>query len=397
MAFLKESFESFNMIYETILYGDGIHDDTDAIRERLKCGGHVILSKGVYLISDTLYIPENTYFQLQMGAVVRLADGACCCMLKNEVGYGRNITIEGGIWDGNNSTQKRGKVYPDKPFFMGIVMRFEEVTDLCIKNLTVKDPESYAIQIRNVDRFTVENITFDFNMLRPNMDGVHIQGKARNGVVRNIKGATNDDMIALNCDDGYDDGEKGIIAQGDIENIIIDGIFADNGYTGVRMLSCGSKMRNVAIRNVFGTYRFYGISFTHHDIIPGAPVWFDGIVLENIFASKPPQDPPVDRKFIDGIDRVYGEGCHDGAVRYAPIIWFASGIRCGNIIIRNLNRIEEAITDARTIQIDENVHIKQLYLSGISQKFISCLPPSLIDNRGKIDVFIKDIQESEEL
>ncbi len=373
------------MSFQHQLFGDGIHDDTAAIRERLAVGGLVTLEAGTYLISDTLYIRSHTHFLLRQGAVLRLADNACCCMLTNEAGSGLCITVEGGIWDGNNYSQKRGKITADKPYFMGIVMRFDGVQDLTVRNLTVKDPESYAMQLRNADRFTVENITFDFNMLKPNMDGVHVQGKARNGVIRNIKGATNDDMVALNCDDGYDDGEKAVITQGDIENILVDGIFADNGYTGVRLLSCGSVMRNVTIRNVFGTYRFYGVSFTHHDTIPGAPVWFDGIYLDGIFASKPPQTPPVDRKFIDSIDRAYGEGCHAGAVRYAPIIWFAEGVRCGKVTVANLHRVEDAVTEARTVQIDANVHIEHLVLNNLSQRFCACAEPPLLSNSGTVD------------
>lgn len=370
------------------LYGDGEHDDTAGIQAGLDLRGEVVIPEGKYCISNSLVVGDDTALILSFGAEIFLADGACCFMLKNE-GCGkektnRRITVEGGIWNGNNRAQKRGKIHQGKPYFMGPVMRFENVEDLNIRNLTVKDPESYAMQITGADRFTVENISFDFNMLRPNMDGVHIQGRARNGFIRNIKGATNDDLVALNCDDAYDDGNNLGVKQGIIENISIDGLYADNGYTAVRLLSCGSPMKNVSVRNIFGTYRFYGISFTHHNIVPGAPSLFDGISIENVFCSKHPQQPDADRRFIDSVDIPYGKGTHEKSIKFNPVIWFAEGIRCGNVSISGVYRNEEADTEAPTIQIDRNVVIEHLVLNDIHQKFTRCPEIPLIKNAGEV-------------
>ena len=271
---------------------------------------------------------------------------------------------------------------------MGVVMRLEGVEELLIRDLTIRNPEAYAMQLKDVDRFTVDNISFDFNMLKKNMDGVHVQGPARNGYIRNIRGATNDDQVALNCDDYYDDGYQRVNSKGDIENIVIDGVYADNGYTGVRLLSCSSVMRNIVVRNIFGTYRFYGVSFTHHNIFPGAPVWFDGVRVENIFCAKHPQTPPVDRRYIDGIDSYYGKGCHDHHIKHAPIIWFAHGVTCGTISISGVHRIEEAVTEAPTIQIDEEVSIERLVISDVMQRFVNCPEIPIFVNRGRIEKLI---------
>ena len=378
------------------LYGDGIHDDTAAIQEILDNEFSLNLYKGTYLISETLFVGDNTHIILGSNVTIRLADGANCIMLANrELGSDKknyNITIEGGIWDGNNVSQIRGKTSSHKRYNGGQIMRFEGIEDLFIRNITFKDPETYAIQILYADRFTVENITFDYNMLRVNMDGVHIQGPARNGYINNIKGATNDDLVALNCDDGYDDFDKGYnegcVTQGDIENITVENLYADNGYTAVRLLSCGSVLKNVNIRNIYGTYRFYGVSFTHHNIVPNAFSYFDNINIDGVFCSKPPQNPPVDRKFINIIDETYGAGVHDGAVRTAPVIWFANGINCGNISIRNVNRIEEAVTEAPTISIEENVKIERLTISNITQKFFVCDEVPAIKNLGEIGKYM---------
>lgn len=365
-------------------------DNTEELQQLFDKRGDVFIKSGKYIISNTLVIHDYTRLTLAHDAVIRLADNASCLMLKNDCCYkngsNHHIIVEGGTWDGNNVTQTRGKVYADKPYNMGVLMRFENVFDLTVRDLVIKDPESYAMQFRFADRFTVENITFDYNMEKLNMDGVHINGPARNGVIRNIKGATNDDLVALNCDDGYDDGEEFIFTKGNIENITVDGLFADNGYTAVRLLSCGSTMRNISIKNIFGTYRFNGISFTHHNIFPGEKSNFDNIFVENVFCTKPPKGFIIDQKIIDVIDNGYGEGTHERVMKSDPIIWFENGVHCGNVTISGIGRTEEGETEAPTILIGQNAQIEHLVIKNAFQKFVNSPEVPLVVNHGTANI-----------
>ena len=368
-------------------------DQTEYLQSLLDRRGEVRVPDGEYVISKTLIIYDNTSLSLSHGTVIRLADGANCTMLVNGEfrtdGTNKNIMVEGGIWDGNNLSQEPNTKPEGKAYYFGSLLRFRGVEDLTIRHLIFKDPSQYAVQILDADRFTVDDITFDYNMGQRNMDGIHVQGRARNGMIRNIKGATNDDLVALNCDDYHDDDEGRFVRQGDIENIVVDGIYADNGYTGIRLLSCGSRMRNIKIRNVFGSYRCYGISFTHHNMVPGAPVWMDNIDVDGVYCTKPPQDPPVDRKFVEGLDKYYGEGCHDRCVKKYPIIWFAKGVTCGNISITNVHRDEETVTEAPTVKIDRDVRIERLVLQNITQRFHNAPEVPLIINEGVVDHMIE--------
>ncbi|MDR1629540.1 MAG: glycoside hydrolase family 55 protein [Oscillospiraceae bacterium] len=355
------------------LYGDGLHDDTSAFQALLDASDRsIMIPNGTYLISRPLQVHDNTCLCLASGAVMHLADGANCAIIENDAlprrGTNKNIEIHGGIWDGNNQNQVRRSresrfalTQYEEDYYYGIFMRFVGVEDLHIHDLTIRNPESYAMLISNIDRFTVKHITFDYNMLRPNMDGVHVQGTARNGRIIDIKGATNDDLVALNCDDVY----ASEITRGNIENVVIDGLFSDNGYTAVRLLSCGSAMKNIAVRNVFGTYRYYGVSFTHHNVHPGEPIWFDNILVDGVFASK---------------------AAANGGER--PIIWFAKGISCGTISLSNIHRLEETVTAAPTIQIDEDVAIDRLRIQNAVQTFTACAPPPLLVNNGTVKTLI---------
>ena len=362
-----------------MLYADGIHDDTKALQELLDGRGTITLSRGVYKVSAPLKIHDNTCLSLAPDAEIFLADGANCAVIENDslphkgALVNHNITIRGGVWNGNNANQQRRKreewralTHFEDDFYFGIFMRFVGVENLTVENLTVKDPESYAMLICAAENFTVQHIKFDYNMLRLNMDGVHIQGPSRFGHIRDIKGATSDDMVALNCDDIF----ACEITRGDISEVSIDGLYCENGYTAVRLLSCGSQMRNISIRNVFGTYRVNGISFTHHNVHPGAPVWFDNIQLDGIFASK-------------SMEALEEEKAH-------AIVWFAPGIRCGSVSVSNVFRSETFESQAPTVWLEGDVQIDKLNLHNIVHRVNGKRKNTNIIDTKCIDTFVFD-------
>ncbi len=336
-----------------MLYKDGIRDDTAALQAELDKCGTVQLGAGTYLVTKPLIIHSNTNLVLDANAVMRLADGANCAIIENDAlplrgeEFNTNISVSGGIWDGNNLNQQRRSresrfelTQFEDDYYYGIFMRFVGVNNFRLSSLTVKDPESYAALICAVENFTVENIVFDYNLKRTNMDGIHVQGPARNGVIRDIKGATNDDLLALNCDDVY----ACEITRGNIENILVDGLFSCGGYTALRLLSCGSEMKNISVRNIFGTYSYYGVSFTHHKIHPGERSWFDNISIDGVFASK-----------------------SEGDTSDRPIIWFEEGVRAGSVSIKNVFRTQAEPTDAPTLRLTGDVRVNLLVLTNISE------------------------------
>lgn len=363
------------------LYADGIHDDTAAIQAMLDRRGTVELGCGSYLISRPLIIHDDTHFRLSAAATLRLKDGANCSLLDNDGLYehrvNRNITIEGGIWDGRGKYQTRESI-PDEnvPFdfekylsnsLLVLMIRLVHTENLTVKNVTFKDPTSFAIQIADVKYFTVENVFFDFDLSKPNMDGIHIQGPARFGRISNVRGDANDDHVAL-CANGTTRSE---ITRGDIEDIDIDGIYCENGYTGVRLLSRGDAVRNIRISNVHGAFRFYAVSFTHHyPLREDMPVLLENIRVSNVFASKSTGKIPVD--------------WHRSGVMTQSLIWFEQGITCRNVTVENLCRNERNVeTVAPTIRIDENVSAENLTFINLNQRFPG-KPLPLIENKGNV-------------
>ena len=331
-------------------------DDTARLQALLDSGrGRVEFPDGTFVVSKPLVISSDTHLVCSPRTVVRLAAGANCPVLRNRGsepgGLDRNITVEGGIWDGNNVQQKRGPYRRPKTPGGGDINQltvFAGITNLTLRGMTLKDPDCYCIELTDITGFTVEDILFDCNDRTPNQDGLHIDGFARDGHIRNIRGHTNDDLVALNSDEG-----NWRSPSNDIVNVTIDGLYGgEDGYTAVRLLSRNAHIENVVIRNVYGRYKYNGVSFTHwafEDHRPGMG-HFDNIVLENVFASS----------------------CAKGTGRdWCGIVLFQGKVESvGHVAIRNLRRVDgaEFRNDVPTVNIGNGVRIDTLILDDVEQQ-----------------------------
>lgn len=290
------------------LYGDGIHDDTDAIQEMIDLGGCEVClpaPKNFYLISRTLLLPSNIKFVLPRFAEIRLAPSSNCLMLTNkleksgdeELNYSykdyvkslscapssENIELIGGIWNFNNMEQNQNPFHVKEPRisgYWGFGILFYKVNNLKISSLTLKDPVTFGLSFDTVSYFTAEDIIFDQNhgnYLPINMDGIHVFGNCHYGVIRNLKGTCYDDLVALNADEG---------SCGPITNIEVDGIFSEGCHSGVRLLNVCQEFKNIHISNIFGTYFQYCIGITKNTINGKIEGFYDAITINNIYASK---------------------------------------------------------------------------------------------------------------
>ena len=357
------------------LYGDGINDDTKALQAMLDTRQAYVkfpLPKVRYLIRKPLKIYSGQELFLDRYCHIKLMPNSNCVMLENadpENGD-KNITVTGGIWDLNNLEQEKNPIhfsgnpklflgfFPD--VYNGTVISFYNVENLKIAHLTIKDPVTFSIMLNVVKYFTTEDITFDFNHGNPwavNMDGVHLCGNCHFGVIRNLKGSCYDDMVAINADEGV---------AGPITDIQVDGLFADDCHSAVRLLSANHPVERVSISNVFGTYYQYCIGVTKY--YAGTNGYFDGIVLKNIFASKAPRHS-VYRK--------------DGSMVY-PFIWLQRGLRVKNISIENVYRKEMNVA-IETIGIDRGATVENLLLNNIVQENLLPEQFPLILNGGVIE------------
>lgn len=360
-----------------MLYGDGIHDDTLGIQELLDTGAALVelpMPEKAYLVSKTLVIHSNQELRLPRLATIRLADHSNCLMLTNE-NYetgDKNIHITGGIWDLNNMGQIQNPLHfphPEYPDYWGLGLLLQNVRNMYISNLTLKDPASFALTLDSVSYFTVENVDFDFNHGNPwavNMDGVHLNGNCHFGTLRNLKGACYDDLVALNADEG---------TRGPITDIDVDGIYAEGCHSAVRLLSVNCRIERVHIHNVFGTYFQYCIGVTKYQP-QETSAYYDALSFDHIFASKAERLP------------IYHK---DGTFVY-PVIWIEKNLRIKNLAISNVYRTE-TVTSIPTLSLERNSVVEHMSLSNISCENQTGIPMPLFENEGTIHrLFVSNLR-----
>ena len=374
------------------LYGDGIHDDTLAIQELIdRSGNELVLPspKKHYLISQTLTLPSNFRLVLPRFAEIRLADNSNCVMLRNRstplptpkdakdewdfyfflkdfdgAKPDCNIEVTGGIWNCNNMGQlpnpaqvESSRVGP----FTGYAMLFYSVKNLKISGMTFKDPTNYAVMMDRVSYFTVEDITFDYNDGNPysiNMDGIHLDGNCHYGVIRNLKGACRDDLVALNAEEG---------SAGPITDIEIDGLFAEECHSAVRLLTVHYPLERIHISNVFGTYYQYCIGITKY--YPGVTDGgYDMISIDHVYASKAIRHPHL---YPWPNSRVY-----------APL-WISHDTVVKNLHVSHLHRREEN-NPIPTVHVGKNTSIQRLILDDVTTENRTGSPMPLLHNEGSI-------------
>lgn len=359
---------------DTTIVNDFSRDVTNDLQALLDGSNRdIYLPGGTYKISRPLRIRSNTRLTLAPDATIRLADGVMCIMLTcathnprdytdcANVPVTSNLTIRGGCWDANN-------MHVPQPHPIGTTFLLANLRNALIEDLTIKDPLGFSISL-SAEYFTVQNIYFDHNMHQPNMDGVHVLSPSRFGHIRNIKGPTNDDMVALNA--GADN------MAGDITDISVDGLYAENCYTGVRLLSAyGCKLERVSVSNIFGSFRYNAVSISHFFIDTDNPCWLDHITISKVFASKASED--MRRPGMYEENDKWGRG-------FTPIIWFAIGSRIGHVSVSEIYRDEKTDTAAELIGIDEDVHIDCLDLTDLHERRLLRRDIPMIHNKGKIN------------
>jgi hypothetical protein len=266
-----------------------------------KAPGHYRFPAGTFLIEETLRIPSGTRLTLDPGTLIRLADGAATSAddylltNANPRNGDEHITIEGGIFDGNQAGNPR----PEGLFtegYTGAMIHFRNVKHLVLKDATFTNAEAYYSRFTHVHEFHIENITFDSEMRRHNNDGIHMGGHCSHGVIRNLRamtpGVTGDDLVALNADDALQRNEVRGMTCGPITDIVIENLQAHSCHTFVRLLSTVSPIRNITIRSIQGGCKTAAINAdgargcrvpVFDEAHPPTP---DGIgLLENIFIS----------------------------------------------------------------------------------------------------------------
>ena len=212
-----------------------------------------------YYLDGPLVLPTGSTVIADPAAEIMLVPGINTCLVRNEtmVGFAdrpvppdcqpdTDILIEGGIWTTTLATTadaQQGNVHgrsasaQPMPGTHGVIL-LHNVRGVRIRNVTVRESRPFAIHLGNVRDFMVDGLILDHTR----RDGVHVSGPAADGLIRNVRGVSKDDPVALTAWDW----RQYAPSFGPIERIVIEDV------TG----SPSGASPNNAIRLLPGVKRF---------------------------------------------------------------------------------------------------------------------------------------------
>uniref|UniRef100_UPI0037848120 hypothetical protein n=1 Tax=Prosthecobacter sp. TaxID=1965333 RepID=UPI0037848120 len=160
-----------------------------------------------YLLDGPIILKSGQKLTADADTVIQLKPGTNTCMVRNEhiVGFAdkpvpadtkpdTDITIEGGIWTtfGEGNTRGHSSEQQPVPGTHGVIL-LHNVRKVSVRNVTVRQSKPFAIHLGNIHDFTVDGLTLD----QHGRDGVHVDGPASKGTIRNVSGDSHDDPVSL--------------------------------------------------------------------------------------------------------------------------------------------------------------------------------------------------------
>ncbi len=305
----KSVFAYENLVKEIVVEGKTKRVWTEAFQAAIEESEHVYLPTGEYYLDDTVVIPSNRKISADRGAVVLLLKGTKVVMFRNEhvidgtsslitldQSHEENIEIDGGVWGTEyTSRAKYGEIgaYDNEDSMHGVhaLMLFSGVRNLWIKNVTYQNAATFALQVGRAENFLIESMVCR-NCFA---DGVHLNGAIKSGVVFNVHGHTEDDLVALNA---YD-WDNSTINNGPMEDITVSRVYSSGGHchcmriqagiTSAKQGSIDCFIKDTHISNITGvqTFKLYLQTAPYVGEPEGAGVGrIENITFENIQIEK---------------------------------------------------------------------------------------------------------------
>lgn len=273
--------------------GTDVTDILQSLLDKAVEWGHVhLVMDGAALIRGLTVHSNTTIECLDKECGFYLMDDCNCALLINsQPSYAdrrsRNITLIGGTYNHNCLHQLHDIPCNDSALtsespdnggvlHLTVALEFYGVENLTVRDVTIRDQRTFAFTVGNFKHVYIENTFIELENDIPygNQDGFHFWGPGQFLTLRNVGGRTGDDFMNVGPDER--DGVSSIT------DVMIDGVFLDEAYQGIRLLSRGKGLLDrITIRNVTGTYRCYGF-YINPWFIDDSMGNFRNIVFENI-------------------------------------------------------------------------------------------------------------------
>lgn len=250
-----------------------------------------------------LKIHSNTTINALEGCGAILRNGANAPVLSNKnpktgTITDKNISINGGVWNGNGANQ----IHSSESTGWIVGMRFMGVENLRISNLEILAARTFAMQLANWKRVDIRNVSCFTYIQGANSDGLHINGPGQYMYISNLKGNVSDDLLALLANDitsqsaptNATSAYGPFAGPGDIFDVIVDGVTSLRSYNDewesrncIRLLTSTNRLDRVIIKNVIGNTRAVGLIIDNYSeepnlTFPNGVGNFGDITLENL-------------------------------------------------------------------------------------------------------------------
>jgi hypothetical protein len=165
-------------------------------------------------------------------------------------------------------------------------------------------------------------------------------------------------MVAINADEGP--------CAGSIDDVQVDGLYAEGCHSAVRLLANAFPVRRVSISNVYGTYFQYCIGITRY-YRAAHNGYYDGLVIRNIYASKEFRHSKYKR---------------DGQEEF-PFLWIEKDVIVHDLHISDVYRREENVS-LPTLVIEKRVRVDSLLFENVFFENLLESTAPVIENRGSV-------------
>lgn len=268
--------------------GDGIQIANTFIQAAIDSASKVTvyIPRGHYLLNKSLKLHSDTTLIVADDATIELVAGCNSYFLENSdmVNGNTNITVKGGRWIGKGATMTRTYGTTLANSYYGFGFLFYKVTHLKVTDLRIDETVAWAIAHMSCNYCEFRNI-FVWQIEGQGVNGDGITGQSSNVVIDNIRGYTNDDMIAPLAYGAQMGSNELHFEKIDTENISISNIFpmmrgTSQTWRAVAAYArAGKTIKNLNISNVFGDSYQSLIKISGHGTADG---FFKNVNVSNI-------------------------------------------------------------------------------------------------------------------
>lgn len=144
-----------------------------------------------------ILLPSNCIFEVNKDAIFRMPLEQLAYILRNDdpINGNKNITVIGGQWDGNATTNDgilEESVVPGQGYY-GNIMWWENVQNLRVDGCVYRNPNLWAMCGTKLNNATFQSIYMD----DVHRDGIHLCGECYDCNIFDYEGETHDNSLAI--------------------------------------------------------------------------------------------------------------------------------------------------------------------------------------------------------